>query len=117
MLSRCKSGLPQAARRTIKTIALVGVLMVGGGTASASASYISSNSGYANVRTCGSTNCGTIRTLGNGTGVNMIAWCDSQWAYGNYWSPRWFKINWPVSGWVHSSLVAAQQSVGMNCYA
>jgi hypothetical protein len=94
--------------------------MAFGGTAVASASYISSNSGSANVRTCGSTNCGIVARLGNGAGVNMTAWCDSQWVYppaSNYASPRWFKINWPVVGWVHSSLVASQQSVGWNCYA
>jgi hypothetical protein len=98
-------------------IATIATAMAFGGTAIASASYISSNSGSANVRTCGATWCGVVATLGNGTGVNMIAWCDSSWATGNYSSPRWFKINSPVSGWVHSSLVAAQQSVGMNCYA
>jgi len=111
------------ASRIRRITALLTVLMstmAFGGTAVASAAYISSNSGAANVRTCGSTNCGIVAQLGNGTGVNMIAWCDSQWVYppsSNYASPRWFKINSPVSGWVHSSLVANQQSVGLNCYA
>ena len=118
------SQLSRRTRRAAKSAALgvgltlsMGTALAFGGTAVASASYISSNTGVANVRTCGSTSCGVVRTLGNGTGVNMIAWCDSSWATGNYASPRWFKINWPVSGWVHSSLVAAQQSVGHNCYA
>jgi hypothetical protein len=116
--------LPQRRRRLLKTatrmivlVATITATMAVGGIAVASASYISSNSGYANVRTCGATWCAAVATLRNGTGVNMTAWCDSSWATGNYSSPRWFKITSPVSGWIHSSLVAAQQSVGQNCYA
>ena len=114
------SRISKKGRRLLQATAVATTMiaaMAFGGTAVASASHISSNSGYANIRTCGATWCGVVATLRNGTGVNMIAWCDSSWATGNYASPRWFKINWPVSGWVHSSLVAAQQSVGHNCYA
>lgn len=120
MLAKRNPHHPKRTRRITKTLALIGALMstlAFGGTAVASAAYTSSNTGYTNVRTCGATNCGIVRTLLNGTGVNMTAWCDSSWATGNYSSPRWFKINYPVSGWVHSSLIAAQQSVGHNCYA
>lgn len=124
MPTSCISRLPHRGRRIIKAAALATALMsttatamAFGSTAVASAAHISSNSGAANVRTCGSINCAIVGRLGNGTTVNMIAWCDSEWAYGNYWSPRWFKVNSPVSGWVHSSLVANQQAVGKNCYA
>lgn len=125
MLAHSIARLPQRGRHLIKTVALAGALMstmAFGGTAVASAAHISSNSGSANVRTCGavSPNCRVVATLYNGRGVNMTAWCDSSWVYppqSNYPSPRWFKINSPVSGWVHSSLVANQQRVGLNCYA
>lgn len=117
------SRLPRRARRIGRAAALATALLsttAFAGTAVASASYIDSNSGAANVRTCGSVNCGLVSTLSNGTGVDMTAWCDSEWVYpdaSNYASPRWFKIDSPVSGWVHSSLVADQQTVGENCYA
>jgi hypothetical protein len=122
MLASCVSRLPQSALRILRTAALAAAIMsaIAGamafaGTADASAAYISSNSGGANVRSCGNTGCGAVAYLGNGRGVSMYSYCDSQWALGNYWSPRWFHITSPVNGWVHSSLVADQQNVGLNC--
>ena len=87
----------------------------------ASASYIGSNVGYANVKSCPYTWCAQVARLYNGRSVNMIRWCDSQWVYtgypnyADYNSPRWFKINSPVTGWVHSSFVEAQRTVPWGC--
>ncbi|AXE24675.1 hypothetical protein C0216_15470 [Streptomyces globosus] len=95
-------------------LALTGVL-AGGGAAEAAVSYIWSNSGGANVRSCANTGCGSYGYLGNGTGVSMKCRLDSQWVYppsSNYASNRWFRVASPVgTGYVHSSLVAAQTSV------
>lgn len=114
----------RCARRSIKTIAMMGALMSAmafGGTAVASAAYIGSNVGYANVKVQPYTWAGKVATLYNGRGVNMIRWCDSQWVYrgwpnyADYDSPRWFKINWPVTGWVHSSFVEGQNWTPWGC--
>ncbi|NXY93765.1 hypothetical protein HYE82_05000 [Streptomyces sp. BR123] len=95
-------------------LALTGVL-AGAGGAEAAGSYISSNSGGANVRSCANTGCGSYGYLVNGTGVGMQCWLDSQWVYppsSNYASNRWFRVSSPVgTGYVHSSLVAGQTSV------
>lgn len=80
-------------------------------------SYISSNTGYAYVRTGATTNSGIIGTAPNGRMVDMMCWQDGDWAQGNYWSNRWFYStvqsngtnNW--IGYVHASLVADQKSV------
>jgi hypothetical protein len=114
--------LSHRGRRIMKTAALATALLTFGGTAVASASNIASDSGTANVRTCGSISCAVVDggTLYNGTGVNMTAWCDSEWVdppNSDYSSDRWFKIDSPVAGWVHSSLVDNQQTVDFNCFA
>ncbi|MEU9982836.1 SH3 domain-containing protein [Streptomyces sp. NPDC050856] len=107
---RARAGLATAA-----AVALTG-LMTGAGTAEAAGSYISSNSGGANVRTCPNTGCASLGYLSNGSGVSMLCWVDSQWVYppsSNYASNRWFKVNSAKGqGYVHSSLVAGQTSVG-----
>ena len=124
MLASCISRLPQRVRHVMKTAALamavmstMGVAMAFGGTAVASAANISVNAAPygANIRTCGNTGCQRITTLYNYSWVTLYSYCDSQWAYGNYWSPRWFHISWPVNGWVHSSLVANQYGVKLDC--
>ncbi|MGW5345009.1 hypothetical protein [Streptomyces sp. NPDC004050] len=103
-----------ALAATTAGLALTGML-AGAGGAEAASSYISSNSGGANVRSCANTGCGSYGYLGNGTGVGMQCWLDSQWVYppsSNYASNRWFRVSSPVgTGYVHSSLVAAQTSV------
>lgn len=111
---------PRRARRLITTITLTGAAMSAmafGGTAAASAAYIGSNAGYANVRTCPyiQPSCGIRASLRNGQGVNMVKWCDAYWVTGDYYSNRWFKINWPVSGWVHSSYVEGQNWTPWGC--
>lgn len=79
-------------------------------------SYIGSNSGGANLRTCGNTSCTAIGYNGNNTSVTMLCWADTQWVYppqSDYASPRWFRIASPAgTGWTHSSLVENQTSVG-----
>jgi len=47
--------------------------------AAAASSYIGSNSGGANVRSCPNTGCASYGYLPNGTGVTMLCWIDSQW--------------------------------------
>jgi uncharacterized protein YraI len=81
-------------------------------------SYIGSNSGGANVRTCASTNCPRINRdayLKNNQGVDMVCWTDNQWVSppdSDYSSNRWFLVNSPVgTGFVHSSLVEGQRTV------
>jgi hypothetical protein len=76
-------------------------------------SYIASSAGYAWVRTCPNTGCTAIARLWNNTWITMRCWVDSQWATGNYSSPRWFRVSFSGSdfyteGFVHSSLVAYQ---------
>ncbi|MEU9378324.1 SH3 domain-containing protein [Streptomyces sp. NPDC048255] len=108
---RSRAGLTAAAA----AVALTG-LIAGAGGAEAAGSYISSNSGGANVRACASTGCGSIGYLGNGSGVTMLCWLDNQWVYppsSNYASNRWFRVSSSVgTGYVHSSLVANQTGVG-----
>ncbi|GLZ29151.1 hypothetical protein Lesp02_13410 [Lentzea sp. NBRC 105346] len=79
-------------------------------------SYIGSNSGGANLRTCPNTGCSVIAYNPNGTLVTMQCWTDTQWVYppaSDYASPRWFRIATPRgTGYTHSSLVENQTSVG-----
>lgn len=90
-----------------------GSLVAAAPAQAAGSPYISGAAGGANVRTCAATYCGVKQFLANGTGVRMVCWVDGQWATGNYSSPRWFFVDYSVnSGWVHSSLVANQSSVG-----
>ncbi|GGQ26964.1 SH3 domain-containing protein [Streptomyces roseolilacinus] len=107
---RARAGLAAAA-----AAALTG-LFAGAGTAEAAGSHISSDSGGANLRTCANTGCTSLGYLSNGTGVSMVCWVDSQWVYppnSDYASNRWFKVNsYKGQGYVHSSLVANQTSVG-----
>jgi hypothetical protein len=106
-----------------RSLAAVVLATVGLGASVAPASaandsWISSNSGGANLRTCASTGCGNnpyVPYLSNGQHIQMLCYYDYQNAFGNYWSPRWFMVGLPYSnhyGWVHSSLVANQIGVG-----
>jgi hypothetical protein len=108
-------------RRRIANLLLIltaslGALVAWAAPASAASSYIGSNSGGANVRSCANTGCSSYGYLSNGTGVSMLCWLDSQWVYppnSDYASPRWFRVSSPVgTGYVHSSLVEGQTSVG-----
>lgn len=79
-------------------------------------SWIGSNSGGANVRSCPNTGCTAYTWLPNGTSVTMLCWTDAQLVgppNADYWSQRWFRIAGPgVVGYTHSSLVENQTSVG-----
>lgn len=91
--------------------------LLGVGTASAAGPVIGSNSGGANVRTCPNKDtCASIGFLGNGTNVTMLCWIDAQVVsppFSDYSSQRWFRVASPVgTGYVHSSLVENQVSVG-----
>jgi uncharacterized protein YraI len=109
---------PRAAfkRLALGIATAAALLLVTVTPATAAGSVIGSNSGGANVRSCASTTCGSYGYLTNGTGVSMICWVDNQWVYppsSDYASPRWFKANTPVGvGYIHSSLVENQTSVG-----
>jgi hypothetical protein len=54
--------------------------------------------------------------FGNGTPLTLYCYTDAQWAYGNYWTNRWFRVNVPSyrygspEAYIHASLVAAQYS-------
>src|SRR5689334_18555433 len=82
-------------------------------------SYIGSNSGGAWLRNAAYLGDQyKVKYVGNGTGVNMVCWVDTQWVYppqSDYASPRWFKVDAPGVGvykaYVHSSLVEGQTSV------
>jgi uncharacterized protein YraI len=105
-----------AVRSLLTGAAVAAALATGAAPASAAGSYIGSNSGGANVRTCPSTGCGSLGYLGNGAGVSMQCWADYQWVYppsSDYSSNRWFRVSSSVgTGFVHSSLVENQSSVG-----
>lgn len=112
---------PTPSRRLPARVAVVlaagaAVLATVAAPASAASSYIGSNSGGANLRSCASTGCGSYGYLGNGTGVGMLCWTDNQWVYppsSDYASNRWFRVSSPIGvGFVHSSLVERQTSVG-----
>ncbi|WP_328992884.1 SH3 domain-containing protein [Kribbella sp. NBC_01245] len=81
-------------------------------------SWIGSNSGGANMRTCPNTGCARVLYLGNGSEVYMLCWTDAQTVSppnSDYTSSRWFKIGLYYdnrTGYVHSSLVENQSSVG-----
>ncbi|MER5888019.1 hypothetical protein ABT160_29730 [Streptomyces sp. NPDC001941] len=115
-MRRMTNGLRARAALTVAAGVAATALLAGAGTAEAAGSYISSNSGGANVRSCSNTSCTSYGYLGNGSGVGMQCWVDSQWVYppsSNYASARWFRVSSAVgTGWVHSSLVANQTSVG-----
>ncbi|MDR7327334.1 MULTISPECIES: SH3 domain-containing protein [Catenuloplanes] len=115
---------PTTARRllggaSLTTTAVLATVLATAAPALAWTSYIGSNSGGANVRTCASTGCPPISSgayLYNGQGVDMLCWTDNQWVSppnSDYSSNRWFLVNSPVgTGYVHSSLVEGQRSVG-----
>lgn len=104
--------------RTALRIGVVALAAAGGLVAIAEPSfaaspYIGSNSGGANVRSCANTGCGSVAYLSNGTTVTMVCYTDTQWVYppsSDYASNRWFKINSPNTGYVHSSLIESQVS-------
>ncbi len=105
--------LKTAMQAGILATATAGVMVLAAQPAQAAGPYIGSNSGGANVRTCASTGCAPVAYLGNGTGVTMVCWIDSQWVYppnSDYATNRWFRINSPANGYVHSSLVEGQVS-------
>lgn len=88
------------------------------GTIDGGYSLISSNSGGANLRAAATMNSTSYEYLGNGTEVMMICWITGQTVSppnSNYTSNRWFKVEPaydPTIGYVHSSLVIDQASVG-----
>jgi hypothetical protein len=109
------------ARRTATALLLAAAAtgvgaMAGTSPADAASNYIGSNSHGANVRSCPNTGCTSYGYLGNGTGVTMLCWTDAQWVHppnSDYASPRWFLSSTPVgTGYIHSSLVENQTSVG-----
>jgi len=119
-MSSIRDALRGPAKAGVVAAALGLATIAGAGSASATAaygpSYIGSNSGGANVRTCPNTGCGAIAYLGNGTAVTMLCWVDAQYVappQSDYGSARWFRIASPGgTGYTHSSLVENQTSVG-----
>lgn len=77
----------------------------------AGSSHIWGPYGGGNMRGCPDTACSTKAWLPNYTSVTMKCWTDSVWAYGAYWTNRWFIVDTGrQSGWVHASLVRNQTS-------
>jgi hypothetical protein len=83
-------------------------------------SYTWSPTGWSNIRNyCPSTRCGLLVSVPNGTHVLMECWVDAQWAYGAYWTNRWFLVGvlgryGVIStevGWINASLVRNQAPV------
>jgi uncharacterized protein YraI len=76
-------------------------------------SYVWSNTiSWMPVRSCPNTGCGITTSLLRGSSVWMLCWTDSQWATGNYSSPRWFLVWFGSSeGYIHSSFVYNQAVV------
>jgi hypothetical protein len=88
------------------------------GTIDGGYSLIESNSGGANLRANDTMNSTSYEYLGNGTEVLMICWITGQTVSppnSNYTSNRWFEVEPeydPTVGYVHSSLVTDQATVG-----
>jgi hypothetical protein len=88
------------------------------GTIDGGYSLIESNSGGANLRASATMNSTSYEYLGNGTEVLMICWTNGQSVSppnSNYTSNRWFKVEPEYDftiGYVHSSLVTDQATVG-----
>lgn len=96
-------------------IAIVGGTLATAPSAQAQrGTHVHSIQGATNVRHQATTNSGLIVRLSNGTSVRMLCWADGQWAQGNHWTNRWFRVQIQggpynrVTGFVHASLVRNQ---------
>ena len=116
-----RASITRLRRRLVAGAALTGAVAAtlvadASPAAAAASSHIGSNSGGANVRYGPSTGYGSMGYVYNNEGVSMVCWADHQWVAppgSDYNSNRWFKVNSRVgTGFVHSSLVEAQTSVG-----
>lgn len=103
-------------RSRLAVIASV-LALFGASAGAAQAAYISSHAGGAYIRAQPSTYAMSYGYFGNGTGLWLYCYTDAQWAYGNYWTNRWFRVNVPSyrygspAAYIHASLVAAQYAV------
>jgi hypothetical protein len=93
---------------------------------------VSSNAGYANVRTCPTAadamGCGVVQEDANRSELSAKCWIDSGWAYGGQaglppsWSNRWFAVESGLGGepaylYVFSNLVQNPQPRLPRCDA
>jgi hypothetical protein len=74
---------------------------------------VSSNTGGAYVRAQPDPNSAYYAYAYNGYRLTMYCWVDAAWAYGNYWTNRWFQVQVPGwqyggVGYITASLVANQ---------
>ncbi|MEA2492879.1 MAG: hypothetical protein QOJ29_790, partial [Thermoleophilaceae bacterium] len=77
----------------------------------ASYTWANYNGGWTNMRSCPSTACGVVVSLYGWQPVYMLCYTDSQWAFGNYWTNRWFYVYAPWAnryGYINASLVYEQ---------
>ena len=98
-------------RASIVAAAATAAVALGAASALAASPKIGSNSGGANIRTCASMGCGSKGWYVNGTTLTMVCWKTGQWVNppdSDYGSDRWFKVNNPTEGFIHSSLVDNQ---------
>lgn len=73
------------------------------------ASYTLSPTGWSNIRAC--PRCYVIEAVPNYTTVYMHCWVNDVWAYGAYWTNRWFYVTAAGRSWggfIHASLVQRQ---------
>lgn len=68
------------------------------------------------TRYCANSACTVQFNLPQGTAVRLVCYYDTQWAFGNYWTPRWFYVAythlwWTNYTWVHASYVYYQTAV------
>lgn len=103
-----------AAKLLAVTVLGTAGLAIGPTPSMAATPYIWANqSTGANMRACASsTACAIIGWLPNESAVEMLCWWDGDWANGNYWTNRWFKIRFSDgNALVHASLVTNQAAV------
>ncbi len=83
-------------------------------------SYLWANHGDIPFKSCPSNTCATVGTVyGQGNyPVYMLCWTDNQWAYGNYWTNRWFYVYLPLWGGHYGFVTASyvyNQAASPHC--
>ena len=110
----------RAMRLLVVPIMTLTLLVLSSTPASAGGwAYTFSNSGGSYIRARPTTNSMYYVYVGNYTQVYLYCWVDGQWAYGNYWTNRWFQSSVPgyrygsPEAYIHASLIpqSAQPSL------
>ena len=113
---RWSTKIGRHATKLMATLLAAASLLFAGAASASAVGYgtVSSHTGYAYVRAV--PGGAWLATAWNGYTLTMYCWVDSVWAYGNYWTNRWFQV--AVPGWryggvgyIHASLVANQPAL------